>query len=62
MKNHLDQCVDVQVLLNIASFSNDINIGDADNRKSRINFAIDNTNIIDCYKNFKIILFEEAFN
>ena len=65
MKNHFDQCVEVQYLLNITSlgpalFSNDNNIGSADNRSSRINLVIDNTNIIDRYKNFNILLFKEA--
>ena len=65
VKNHLDQCVEVQYLLNIISlgpalFSNDSNIGNADNRNSRINLVIYNTNIIDCYNNFNILLFKEA--
>ena len=65
VKNHLDQCVEVQYLLNITSlgpalFSNDSNIENADNRNSRINLVIDNTNIIDRYKNFNILLFKEA--
>ena len=42
VKNHLDQCVEVQYLFNIidlgpALFSNDNNIGTADNKNSRIN-------------------------
>ena len=65
MKNHLDQCVEVQYLLHITSlgpalFSNDSNIRNADNRNSRINLIIDNTNIIGCYKKSNIILFKEA--
>ena len=65
VKDHLDQCVEVQYLLNITSlgpalFSNDSNIENADNRNSRINLAIDNTFIIDRYKNFNILLFKEA--
>ena len=65
VKNHLDQCVEVQYLLHITSlgpalFSNDSNIRNADNRNSRINLIIDNTNIIGCYKKFNIILFKEA--
>ena len=65
MKNHLDHCAEVQYLLNITSlvaalFSNDGNTGSADNRNSHINLVIDNTNIIDCYKNFNILLFKEA--
>ena len=53
VKNHLDQCVKVQYLLNIASlgpplFSNNNNIGSADNRNSCISLVIDNANIIDC--------------
>ena len=65
MKNHLDECVKVQYLLNItilgpAFFSNDNNIERPDNRNSRINLVIDNTNIIDHYKNFDILLFQEA--
>ena len=65
MKNHLDQYVEMQYLLNITSlgpalFSNDSNIGNADNRNSGINLVIDNTNIIDRYKNFKILSFKEA--
>ena len=65
VKNHLDQCDEVQYLLNIISlgqalFSNDSNIRNADNRNSRINLVIDNTNIIDRYKDFNILLFKEA--
>ena len=65
MKDHLEQCVEVPYLLNITSlgpalFSNDSNIKNADNRNSRINLAIDNTIIIDCYKNFNMLLFKEA--
>ena len=65
VKDHLEQCVEVQYLLNITSlgpalFSNDSNIENADNRNSRINLAIDNTFIIDRYKNFNILLFKEA--
>ena len=65
MKNHLDQCVKVQCLLNITSsgpalFSDNNNTTSADSRNSRINFVIDNTNIIDCYTNFNILLFKEA--
>ena len=42
MTNHLDQCVEVQYLLNITSlspalFSDDNNIGSADNTNSYIN-------------------------
>ena len=40
--------------------SNDNNIGNADNRNARINLVIDNTNIIDRYKEFNILLFKEA--
>ena len=74
VKNHLDQCVEVQYLLNITSlgstlFSNDSNIGNAGNRNSRINLVIDSTedvnildstNIIFSYKKFNILLFKEA--
>ena len=65
VKNHLDQCVEVQYLLNIirlslALFSNDSNVGNADNGNSCISLVIDNTNIIDRYKNFNILLFKEA--
>ena len=65
VKNHLDQCDEVQYLLNIISlgqalFSNDSNIRNADNRNSRINLVIDNTNIIDRHENFNILLFKEA--
>ena len=65
VKNHHNQCVEVQYLLNItrlgpALFSNGNNIGSADNRNSRINLVIDNTNIIDRYKSFNILLFKEA--
>ena len=79
VKNHLDQCVEVQHLLNITSlgptfFSNDSNIGNADNINSRINLVIDSTedvkelrsnildrtNIIFRYENFNILLFKEA--
>ena len=54
-----------QVTINITSlgpalFSNDGNIGNADNRKPCINLLIDNTNIIDCYKKFNVLLFKEA--
>ena len=35
-------------------------IGNADNRNSRINLVIDNTNKIDRYKNFNTFLFKEA--
>ena len=64
VKNHLDQCVGVQYLLNITSLgpalsSNDNNIGSADNRSSRINLFIDNTNMVDRYKNINILLFKE---
>ena len=60
VKNHLDQCVEVQYLLNIASlcpalFSNDNNIGNAGNKNLRINLVIDNTDIIDHYKTFNIL-------
>ena len=41
-------------------FPNDSNIGNADNRNSLINLVIDNTIIIDRYKNVKILLFKEA--
>ena len=65
MKNHLNQCVEVHYLLNITSlgpalFSNDSNIGNADNRNSHIDLVINNTNIIDRYKTFNILLFKEA--
>ena len=65
VKNHLGQCVEVQYLLNITSlgaalFSNDSNIGNADNRNPRINLVIDNINIIDRYKNVNILLFKEV--
>ena len=65
MKNHFNQRAEVQYLLNITSlspalFSNDNSIGSADNRNSCINLFIDNTNIIDHYKNFNILLFKEA--
>ena len=65
VKNYLDQCVEVQYLLNITSlvpalFSIDNTIGRADNRNSRINLVIDNTNITDRHKNFGILLFKEA--
>ena len=43
-----------------ALFSNDNNIGSAGNRNSRINLVIDNSNIIDRYKKFNILLFKEA--
>ena len=65
MKNHFNQCAKVQYLLNITSlslalFSNDNNIGNADNGNLLISLIIDNTNIIDRYKNFNIRLFKEA--
>ena len=41
-------------------FSNDNNTDNADNRNSRINSVIDNTNIFDRYRNFNILLFKEA--
>ena len=41
-------------------FPNDSNIRNADNRNSLINLVIDNTIIIDRYKNVKILLFKEA--
>ena len=55
----------IMLLFNITSlgpvlFSNDNNIGNADNRNSRINSVIDNTNIFDRYRNFNILLFKEA--
>ena len=43
-----------------ALFSNDSHIGNAGNRNSRINLVVDNTNIIDCYKKFNVLLFKEA--
>ena len=46
--------------LGLALFLNDSNIGNADNRNSRIYLVIDNTNIIGRYKNFNIFLFKEA--
>ena len=65
MKNHLHQCVEVQYLLNITSlgpslFLNDSNIVKADNRNSRVNLVIDNTNIINHHKNFNILFLEEG--
>ena len=65
VKNYLNQCVEVQYVLNITSlgpalFSNDSSVENADNRNSHINLVIDNTNIIDRYKNFNILLFKEA--
>ena len=46
MKNHLDQCVEVQYLLNISNLgpalsSNDNNNENADNRNSQINLVIE---------------------
>ena len=65
MKNHLDQCVEVQYLLNISNLgpalsSNDNNNENADNRNSRINLVIDNTNIIGRYESLNILLLKEA--
>ena len=65
VKNHLDQCFEVQYLLNITSlgpalFSNDSIIRNADNRKLHTNLVINNAIIIDRYKNFNILLFKEA--
>ena len=65
VKNHLDQCIEVQYLLIITSlgpalFSNDSNIGNAHNRNSHISLVIDNTNTSDCYKDFNILLLKEA--
>ena len=62
MKNHLDQCVEVQYLLYITSlvpelFSDDNNIGSTENRNSHINLVIVNTKVIDRYKNFSIDFF-----
>ena len=62
---HLKQFTEVQYLLHITSlgpalFSNDSNIGNADERNSGINLVIHNTNIIDRYKNFNILLFKKA--
>ena len=64
VKNHIDQCVEVQYLLNITSlgqalFSDANNIGSTDNRNSCINLVINNTKIIDRYKNFNILLFKQ---
>ena len=55
VKNHFNQCVDLQYLLNNTSlspafFPNDNSIGSADNRNSHINIVIDNTNTIDNIK------------
>ena len=52
-------------VLNITSlgpalFSNESSLGNADNRNSHINLVIDNTNIIDRYKNLNILLFKET--
>ena len=65
MKNHLDQCAEVQYLLNISNLgpalsSNDNNNENADNRNSRINLVIDNTNIIGRYESLNILLLKEA--
>ena len=65
VKNHLHQCVEFEYLLNITSlgpslFLNDNNIVRADNRNSHVNLVIDNTNITDHHKNFKILFFEGA--
>ena len=64
MKNHLDQWVEVQYLLNITSlgsalFSDDKNTGRTDNRNPCINLVIDNTKITYRYKHFKILLFKQ---
>ena len=64
VKNHLDQCAEVQHLLDITSlvpalFSYDNNIGSTDNRNSCINLVIDNTKIIDRYKKINIPFFKE---
>ena len=50
VKNHFDQCVEVQYLINTTSlgpalFSNDNNIRNADNKNSCINLVVDNTTI-----------------
>ena len=65
MKNHLDQCVEVQYLHNISNLgpalsSNDNNNENADNRNSQINLVIDNTNIIGRYESLNILLLKEA--
>ena len=65
MKNHLDQCAEVQYLLNISNLgpalsSNDNNNENADNRNSCINLVIDNTNIIGRYESLNILLLKEA--
>ena len=62
VKNHLD-CAEVQYQLNIMSlrpalFSDD-DIESGDNRNLRINLVINNTKIIEHYKN-NILLFKEA--
>ena len=64
-ENHVNQCVEVQYLINNTSlgpalFSDANNTGSTDNRNSCINLVIDNTKIIDRYKNFNILLFKEA--
>ena len=60
VKDHIDQCVEVQYLLNITSldpefFSDDSNTANADNRNSRTILVIDNTIITDRCKNFNIL-------
>ena len=56
----VNQCVEVQYLLNITSlgpelFSDDKTVGRAGNRNSCTNLIIDNTNLVDHYKNVNIL-------
>ena len=65
MKNYLEQCVEVQYLLNVTSldpvlFSDDSYIGSTNNRSLRINLVVDNRKIVVRYKNFDIFSFKEA--
>ena len=55
----------MQYIINITSlgpafFSDDGSIRSTHNRNSPINLVIDNINVIDCYKNFNILLFKET--
>ena len=54
------KCSTYWIILFPALFSNDSNIGRAENRNLHTNLVIENTNIIDRYKNFNFLLFKEA--
>ena len=66
VKNHLEQCAEVQFLLNVTNLLPPLFLDDnnntegTENRNWHINLVIDNTKIIDCFKSFIILLFIEA--